>query len=351
MFFRRAQTLTIVLVVTTTALSSSSDATTTHYVYQTVLAQAASSTTSTAATAAATTATAATAADAVSSAVANSVSSAASLASSATVSATSSSASASASKTTALSASSLAASLSGLSGSSSSSTTLGLAIGIPLAVLSLCIIAALAWSFFHKRIAKKSDETLKLENLGAKHSRNLKNSENKGAIDPFASQETFGNVETYGTLNKYEKNSFGKNIKAFGKSETTLPHWQAGPVSPEKKPGFLNRLSKMISRSEWPSSPREFKSPLFLKRFHLSAQKNVPKLPAAVLELSVEKLAEDYVGMEFLVVKPYAKRLGDELSLCTGEKVVMRHVHPDGWATVEIGGSVGVVPLMCLKKM
>lgn len=343
MFFRRAQTLTIVLVFTTTALSSSSDATTTHYVYQTVLAQAASSTTSAdAATAAAT---------AVSSAVEDSVSSAASLGSSSTLSATGSSASSSASKTTALSASSLAASLSGLSGTSSSSTTLGLAIGIPLAVLSLCIVAALAWSFFHKRIAKKSDETLKLENLGAKHSRNLKKSETQGVIDPFANLETFGNVETYGTLNKHEKNSFGKNIKAFGKCENVSPHWQAGPVSPEKKPGFLNRLSKMISRSEWPSSPREFKSPLFLKRFHLNAQKNVSKLPGAVLELSVEKLAEDYVGMEFLVVKPYAKRLGDELSLCTGEEVVMRHVHPDGWATVEIGGSVGVVPLMCLKKV
>lgn len=136
-----------------------------------------------------------------------------------------------------------------------------------------------------------------------------------------------------------------------------VPNWQAIPArEDEKKPGIFNRLSKMINRSEWPGNS-EFRSPLFLKRFHLlneNKAKNLPKLPDGELVrlvLSSEYLdVSDYVGRQFLVVRPYAKRLGDELLLCAGEKVIMKRVHPDGWATVEVGGGAGVVPLMCLKK-
>lgn len=108
---------------------------------------------------------------------------------------------------------------------------------------------------------------------------------------------------------------------------------------------------------------------MFLRRFHLLSKNNgtsgdnpdipsdkaLPDIPPLAHRL--ESLAsstsedQDLVGKRFRVIKPYARRLGDELSLCTEEKVTMKKVHGDGWVTVDVEGQVGVVPMMCLKRV
>lgn len=105
---------------------------------------------------------------------------------------------------------------------------------------------------------------------------------------------------------------------------------------------------------------------MFLRRFHLLNEKNekpdaeklfstFPNMlgnRAESLDAIEEKdLPVKLVGKKFLAVKSYSKRLTDELSLCAGEKVTLKKIHADGWVTVEVGSSLGLVPMICLKKI
>lgn len=190
-----------------------------------------------------------------------------------------------------------------------------------MAVLSLCIIAAIAWSYFRKKAANLSEDFV----------------------------------------------SYGHSKEKPPSVATIVQNWSDSPqpqVS-QRKTGLLNRLSRKINFSEWPGTPREFKSPLFLRRFHLlneknqssNAEKPFPSLPiitnrAESLDVIDEKNTElSLIGKKFLAVKSYSKRLGDELSLCAGEKVTLKKIHADGWVTIEVGSSLGLVPMMCLKKI
>lgn len=212
-----------------------------------------------------------------------------------------------------------------------SSSKLGLAIGIPMAVLSVCILAVLVWSFAHKKLAKKSTDVLHFNDFTR-----------EGAVDLGPNWKT------------------GEGVVL----EKALPERiELEPILEKVPPrkSIFNRLSKMINMSEWPASPREFKSPLFLRRFHLNAQDkektvgmsmpNISDEVSTKLDLTLGSGAPEYLGHLFVVVKPYARRLGDELTICTGEKATLKKTHSDGWATVEVGGSEGVVPMMCLKRV
>lgn len=139
------------------------------------------------------------------------------------------------------------------------------------------------------------------------------------------------------------------------------------------KPSFLNRLSRIVV----PHSPLEFKSPLFLRRFNLNAsvkssqpgpalnnsRKQLPHAPLlshayepATSALSdsarLPKVQCSQLDSIYSVIKPYVKRLNDEITVCIGEKVKILKFHSDGWATVKMVTSddSGVIPLMCLRK-
>lgn len=301
---------TIVLVVTTTqtvAPTISLDTTTTQYVYRTVVASQ-SGTSASAQTAIALTTTSTSTSKYIS---------AASGTKSASFSATSpvSKSMAAMLMASVSSTPTLPVNVSTFSESRTSSSKLGMAIGIPMAVLSLCIVAAVAWSFYHKKAAQSG---------------------------------------SFMTSNRKEP----ELVATIPQSWSDTPQLQI----PERKSGLLNRLSRKINFSEWPGSPREFKSPLFLRRFHLLNEKNRASEPEKVLptlpNLSLNKvdpLVEvpqmSLVGKKFIAVKPYARRLGDELSLCAGEEVTVEKVHGDGWVSVKVGTSLGLVPMICLKKV
>lgn len=139
-----------------------------------------------------------------------------------------------------------------------------------------------------------------------------------------------------------------------------------------QKPTFLKRISRLMNV---PESPLEFRSPVFLRRFHLNSTKNeadgvdkqekaLPKSPLShAYDASIDHTKQEYPEREiaskvklpeltYVVTKPYARRLGDELTVCIGEKVSIVDHHSDGWATVKLAetGDVGVIPLMCIKK-
>ncbi|KAF8004848.1 hypothetical protein HF325_000305 [Metschnikowia pulcherrima] len=140
-----------------------------------------------------------------------------------------------------------------------------------------------------------------------------------------------------------------------------------------QKPTFLKRISRLMNV---PESPLEFRSPVFLRRFHLNSTKNeaevvdkqekaLPKSPLShAYDASIDHTKQEYPEREiaskvkvpeltYVVTKPYARRLGDELTVCIGEKVSIVDHHSDGWATVKLAetGDVGVIPLMCIKKV
>ncbi|RKP29453.1 hypothetical protein METBISCDRAFT_24202 [Metschnikowia bicuspidata] len=134
------------------------------------------------------------------------------------------------------------------------------------------------------------------------------------------------------------------------------------PPTKQEKNGFLKRLSRIIM----PDSPMDFKSPLFLRRFNLSAperkeafnrdypNKQLPSVPPIIYTYDPAAKKED-LGSEddiYTVVKPYVKRLNDELTICVGEKLKISKIHSDGWATVKMvgGENSGVIPLMCVRK-
>lgn len=207
---------------------------------------------------------------------------------------------------------------------SSSSSKLGLAIGIPLAVITVFVLVVLGWIFFRKRMIAQTKE------LALSDSEQMLGSE-------------------------LEKQQLEE---------------------PKKKPSLANRISRVFNVSEWPASPMEFKSPAFLRRFHLLSDRKantdkdtkvLPKLPSMLNNINVD--AQLPVSLEeplrlpkrgslekgecLVVVKPYTRRLVDELTILVGERVTLQHTDPSGWVTVQrLGGTAkGVVPLNCLQRV
>lgn len=173
--------------------------------------------------------------------------------------------------------------------SSSLDTNLGLAIGIPMAVVALVAVLCIGWIIFRKMRSRLRDVL---------------------------------------TVEK-EKSEW----RPPSDGSTTLG-WVPQPEPPKRT--LLNRLSRIM---DWPASPASFCPPI-LRRFHLLAPTELPVPPTPPEKPSATRV----------VVRPYTKRLGDELSIVTGQTVQLHKNHLDGWALVSLDGEEGVVPMACLKR-
>lgn len=173
--------------------------------------------------------------------------------------------------------------------SSSLDTNLGLAIGIPMAVVALVAVVCVGWIIFRK-VRSRLRDVLKLE---------------KEQASLHALTEGSSSVE-----------------------------WAGRPELPRSK--FLNRLSRIV---DWPASPTSFCPPI-LRRFHLLGPAQLPVPPTPPEKPNATRV----------VVRPYTKRLGDELSLVVGQTVRLLKSHLDGWALVSHDGVQGVVPQSCLGR-
>lgn len=209
--------------------------------------------------------------------------------------------------------------------SSSSSTNLSLAIGIPLAVASLLALVAIGWVFIRKRIRKPSSEFL-----------------------TFGLNKNLEEEITKTRLPQYEH----KWAESDAETQVDVPK------KPDMKPSLLNRLSRIMNVPETPVL--EFKSPMFLRRFHLlkrdalpaASKVSLPPVPTKLPPKSeVPSRLEPSPGNLYTVAKAYARRLDDELTVCSGEQVEVLRYHNDGWAKVRLvdGLGEGVVPMMCLR--
>lgn len=206
-------------------------------------------------------------------------------------------------------------------GSSTSGTKLGLAIGIPLAIISLFILVALGWVFLRKKIQSKSTEYL-----------------------------TYDAEQAVG----------GKG--GFERKKQLLP----SPESPEEKPPrFLSRLSRMVN-PEWILS-LDLKLPAFMKSFNLKKEEPEPesdpepkesapvpsyksKRPPS-LDLSNNSLETVSAQTALVVIKGYTMESAGELTVVVGDLAVLNFqkgtqahvslVNRDGY---------GYVPLNCLRR-
>lgn len=232
-----------------------------------------------------------------------------------------------------------------LSADASAGTKLGLAIAIP--ITAVCLVGMIVFGVFLLR-----------KRLGSQ--RNAITTVGKRGLYAVGLEALSSSKRPKSGLRNVYPQSVGS------------PGYDVEAGAKKVKPNFLNRLSRIIV----PDSPLEFKSPMFLRRFHLNApdkcskpetdsghpNKQLPKAPllahtyeaATSIGFSIDPLKDQSSQPESLytVIKPYVKRLNDEITVCIGEKVKIVKFHSDGWATVKIDASddSGVIPLMCLRK-
>lgn len=191
-------------------------------------------------------------------------------------------------------------------GSSTNGTVVGLAVGIPVAVVSISLIAVLLWTFLRRKIASKSEDVI-----------------------------------TYGTGTS-EQSKSGSDQSWSSKTRA----WNIEqPETPGKKVGFLKRLSKLVH--DIPATPVQFRSPMLLRRFHLNSQKSKSPSSIYLTEISTSR----FDGALYDVILPYDPRLPDELDLQLGETVKAIKFHADGWVHVARGEREGVVPQVCLSRV
>lgn len=205
-------------------------------------------------------------------------------------------------------------------------TKLGLAIGIPLAVVSLFGLIALAWVFFKKKISKRTDDVLAVERK-------------RSSSWPLAHTVTSGARELPRDLQKPRDLESREN-----------PFYEP-PQKP--KPPFLKRLSRMVVPQDLLLPA--FRLPLNLRGFNLSHLYAGPPLPAfgKTGPVSGESFVSlDYAGQIFVVATAYKRKLADELTLQVGESVLVKKPHSDGWAAVKLlaSGKEGVIPMTCLRR-
>lgn len=243
---------------------------------------------------------------------------------------------------------------------SASSTNLSLAIALPIGIVCLLGLLVLGLYLFRSKIGELANKISKKANSEILAVRSSK---------------------VLSSRNNYSKDEIVPQRSSSSASLTAYDH-----STKVKKPTFLNRISRIVNV---PGLPIDFKSPLFLRRFNLQSNesgvrdvdnsfdrkisespskqlhpsKQLPKVPPNFLN-NVSSLsshsssggtnAQGTKASESLysVIKPYIKRLNDEITVCIGEDVKILKFHSDGWATVKMVSSseVGVIPLMCLRK-
>ncbi|WPK24203.1 hypothetical protein PUMCH_001468 [Australozyma saopauloensis] len=235
-----------------------------------------------------------------------------------------------------------------LSSDVSGSTRLGLAIGIPIAVICALGIVVFGLVFFKKR------------RLSAHLNNGMKAgfevcSRGKPSIIGKDWKKNPENIHTYEL-----------GVSDSSKDSTAT---KTEPAVQKERPGLLSRLSRIITV---PDSPLELRSPMFLRRFNLLSgergvksynngsstnlsNKVLPQVPPVGYPYDSSGIPDDMAQHQdgtYSIIKPYVKRLGDELTVCVGETVKVVKFHSDGWATVKniASSEVGVIPVMTLKK-
>ena len=220
---------------------------------------------------------------------------------------------------------------------SQSNTNVALAVAIP--ILTICMVGLAVFGVFLRQKRQASPKRMRGPDLQAEDFQlDRSDSQKKPTSSVYSPEEKGIAGTTEDFANEFE------------------------PPTKQEKNGFLKRLSRIIM----PDSCMDFKSPLFLRRFNLSAperkeeinrdytNKQLPSVPPIIYTYDPAAKNED-LGSEddiYTVVKPYVKRLNDELTICVGDKLKISKIHSDGWATVKMvdAENSGVVPLMCVRK-
>lgn len=212
-----------------------------------------------------------------------------------------------------------------------SNSKLGLAIGLPIAAVAVFGFVVFGLIYIKKRMGSDNEEQLK-----------------------FTSKTNGSHHKEQRGCDAYKGDSHDELELNFG-HEQSLTYIE----SPPPKSNILKRISRLMTA---PDLPLEFKSPIFLRRFNLMRgedqlkDKDLPRTPtinpSQGHSLNHSSGAESDTDQIYVVTKPYARRLGDELTICIGEKVKIMSLHTDGWATVQTlqDGAIGVIPLMCIRK-
>lgn len=235
-----------------------------------------------------------------------------------------------------------------------STTNLSLAIALPIGIICFIGLIVLSLFLFRKKLGVLTDKILMKR---TDESLNTKSSEIIRPIQKIPRDES-----------------------APHRSDSSATIMEIEHSTRPKGPTFLNRISRVFNV---PGLPLDFRSPTLLRRFNLQSAergpkplgpmsdincstiptKKLPNIPSKTFEydsrLGTRSSSGGSTGQGskpseslYSVIKPYVKRLNDEITVCIGEEVKILKSHSDGWATVKLATSseVGVIPLMCLRK-
>ena len=236
---------------------------------------------------------------------------------------------------------------------SSKSVQLGLALGIPIAVISLFGLTVFIFILMQKR--KLRNKNIDLYPNDPNYTFDWTKEDLEASTNP-SHPESFSKPSKAATVTVPKRNISQPSIKNYVKDRYS-------------KVLNIHDIRDDISDSQV-KPPQNFRdsllSPIFLKRFKLSRnlpdnikaqsayveefsvprdKKNLKLLPMIAKESNKEPLKETYI-----VIRSYEKNLKDELTVNPGSLVHILESFSDGWCRVElIDGGKGLVPFMCLQ--
>lgn len=266
---------------------------------------------------------------------------------------------------------------------SSGSIKLGLAIGVPVSVVSILIIITLAFIYV-KKSKKKPSKMVSYNNEFFKVNNSNQNYDSSSSVYSGSTKEnpvinkTSDNEEILKQSDKrydirnYLKDRFSKviNVKDLESAEFDSPKIKS-PILKKfnlEKPKVTNNYNESISSWLRPKNTNSFISkiePQFLpisfkdlkKDIKSEKVKDLPQLPEHDLQprFKVPEKAEyekeqDY-GAAIKVIRDYNKRRDDEIDVTAGDKIIILKTHSDGWCKVKAlldEEKVGYIPSMCL---
>lgn len=287
----------------------------------------------------------------------------------------------------------------------SSLAKLGMAIGIPLAVISLFLIIIAGWYFWKKRkfdgkkrnaISPYKDNFLSFDTSEKFDHDGTNRFMNDGKL----TEKQNGSFKVSATDRTISSEWFAKNRDRD--DEATIGARDIENLR-QPKPSFLNRLSRLIisndselslSRPIVPSTPG-LKTPTFLKKFnlhHSPSQDSVqlpplsddppqkrkpPKFPPLISTYNANPTSlqgfenalpsntkgRKPTGKKYIVIRDYQRQKSDELTIQIGDQAVIIEEHLDGWCLVQLtfthnpqslamnaGMKKGVIPKLCLRE-
>lgn len=253
--------------------------------------------------------------------------------------------------------------------SETSSSKLALAIALPIA--AICVIGLIVFGLFlfRERLRKLTSSSMGNNDIPMRASVGPNKKEKVNYRMQPSNSNQVGSLKSRDYLNVRTTDAPERKADFAEQFE---------PSRKPNKPGLLSRLSRIVV----PDLPMEFRSPMFLRRFNLLASernakpradsvsqgvslsdfpnKQLPVVPPLIYTYEARSTSgslHDLLSTQtseplYQVVKPYVKRLSDELTVCVGEKVKIVKLHSDGWANVKMVSNeeTGVIPLMSLRK-